>query len=628
MLRAIRFTPPGGKPDYFDEQGRSLRRFFLRSPLKFEPRVTSRFSAAPCIPCCTRRARTAASTTARRPARRWSPSPPARVVSATYDNANGRMVRLRHASGYESYYLHLSAFAPGFARARGRSGQTIGRVGATGLATGPHLHYGLRKNGVWVDPLREHREHAARRSGARCRRWRRSSRARSPRSSGSTPRCRASKRPSRSLSHEGHRATIIEILHGRLFPFRALRPAPAAAARVAAVPYDVVNTDEARALAAGNPLSFLHVSRAEIDLPPDTDSVLRRGLRESASTNFAALKSDGAARRRRPPSLYVYRLRMGAHVQTGVAGCFSLDEYDARRHQEARAHAAGQGRRSHAAHARAARADRSGVPDLPRGRRRSIASSQRAATAAAAVRFHRRRRRAAHASGVSDAQARASCSSRVCGDAGAVHRRRPSPRGQRRARAAAAARRRRRSRASGTPFSPWRFRDDRCSPALQPRRQGSRRRARRQSLLASAAAAVHGDTMARRRRRARGEVAMFLGGHWHTLVLGEAARRCSRQPIGSTSAGCRTGPGAAARHRRRATDKRIDFVGGARGTGELESAGAVGPGGRRLLDVSRQRGRPDGDLGRRRHHAAEVHMVRAEAARRIAVACDLMHPTA
>ena len=56
-----------------------------------------------------------------------------------------------------------------------------------------------------------------------------------------------------------------------LFPFRALRPAPDAAARVASVPYDVVSTDEARALAAGNPLSFLHVTRSEIDLPPGTN---------------------------------------------------------------------------------------------------------------------------------------------------------------------------------------------------------------------------------------------------------------------------------------------------------------------------------------------------------------------
>jgi hypothetical protein len=68
------------------------------------------------------------------------------------------MVRLRHASGYDSYYLHLSAFAPGIRRgARVSQGQTIGLVGSTGLATGPHLHYGLQKNGAWVDPLREHR---------------------------------------------------------------------------------------------------------------------------------------------------------------------------------------------------------------------------------------------------------------------------------------------------------------------------------------------------------------------------------------------------------------------------------------------------------------------------------------
>jgi murein DD-endopeptidase MepM/ murein hydrolase activator NlpD len=61
-----------------------------------------------------------------------------RVVSATFDNANGRMVRIRHASGYESYYLHLSAFAPGIkAGASISQGETVGRVGATGLATGP-----------------------------------------------------------------------------------------------------------------------------------------------------------------------------------------------------------------------------------------------------------------------------------------------------------------------------------------------------------------------------------------------------------------------------------------------------------------------------------------------------------
>jgi murein DD-endopeptidase MepM/ murein hydrolase activator NlpD len=81
-----------------------------------------------------------------------------RVVSATFDSANGRMVRVRHASGYESFYLHLSAFAPGMRAGKTvEQGEMIGRVGSTGLATGPHLHYGLQKNGVFVNPLREHR---------------------------------------------------------------------------------------------------------------------------------------------------------------------------------------------------------------------------------------------------------------------------------------------------------------------------------------------------------------------------------------------------------------------------------------------------------------------------------------
>jgi murein DD-endopeptidase MepM/ murein hydrolase activator NlpD len=69
------------------------------------------------------------------------------------------MVRLRHASGYETYYLHLSSFANGMRPgARVMQGQLIGRVGSTGLATGPHLDYRLKKNGVFVDPLVEHRK--------------------------------------------------------------------------------------------------------------------------------------------------------------------------------------------------------------------------------------------------------------------------------------------------------------------------------------------------------------------------------------------------------------------------------------------------------------------------------------
>jgi uncharacterized protein (DUF1015 family) len=112
-----------------------------------------------------------------------------------------------------------------------------------------------------------------------------------------------------------------------IFPFAALRPTPSAAAAVAAVPYDVVNTEEARALAADNPLSFLHVSRAEIDLPPGSDPYADEAY-ERASENFRDLRARAPLVEEEAPAFYVYRLEMGGHVQTGIAACFSIDEYD------------------------------------------------------------------------------------------------------------------------------------------------------------------------------------------------------------------------------------------------------------------------------------------------------------
>jgi uncharacterized protein (DUF1015 family) len=121
-------------------------------------------------------------------------------------------------------------------------------------------------------------------------------------------------------------------------PFRALRPTADSAAAVSAVPYDVVSTVEARDLAAGNPLSFLHVTRSEIDLPEDTDpysdAVYRR-----ARENLAHIREHAPLVLDDLSSLYVYRLRMGGHEQTGVAGCFSVDEYERdviRKHERTR----------------------------------------------------------------------------------------------------------------------------------------------------------------------------------------------------------------------------------------------------------------------------------------------------
>jgi uncharacterized protein (DUF1015 family) len=120
-------------------------------------------------------------------------------------------------------------------------------------------------------------------------------------------------------------------------PFRALRPRPDLASRIAAVPYDVVSTDEARTLAEGNPLSFLRVSRAEIELPSDTDPYAP-AVYARAAVNFRTLR-ESAFTFDDAPALYLYRLRLGSHEQTGIAGCYLLDEYERgiiRKHERTR----------------------------------------------------------------------------------------------------------------------------------------------------------------------------------------------------------------------------------------------------------------------------------------------------
>ena len=121
-------------------------------------------------------------------------------------------------------------------------------------------------------------------------------------------------------------------------PFRALRPPAERAQAVASVPYDVVNTDEARALANGNPLSFLHVSRPEIDLPPGTD-IYSDAVYRKAVENFEKLIAECPLEKEAEPSLYLYRLIMGDHQQVGIVACCSIDEYDndtIRKHERTR----------------------------------------------------------------------------------------------------------------------------------------------------------------------------------------------------------------------------------------------------------------------------------------------------
>ena len=113
-------------------------------------------------------------------------------------------------------------------------------------------------------------------------------------------------------------------------PFAALRPTAASAAAVVAPPYDVVSTDEARALAAGRPLSFLHISRPEIDLPegssPYSDAAYAQGAR-----SLERLVAEGVLVRDDQPSFYIYRMLMNGRTQTGVAFAASVRAYEQQR---------------------------------------------------------------------------------------------------------------------------------------------------------------------------------------------------------------------------------------------------------------------------------------------------------
>lgn len=112
-----------------------------------------------------------------------------------------------------------------------------------------------------------------------------------------------------------------------LHPFRALRPDPAKAEEVACVPYDVINTDEARTLATGRPLSFLHIIRPEIDLEEGVDEH-DDAVYDQGAANLDAYRKSKYAIQDKKPELYIYRLIMDGRSQTGVYGCVSVADYD------------------------------------------------------------------------------------------------------------------------------------------------------------------------------------------------------------------------------------------------------------------------------------------------------------
>ena len=118
-------------------------------------------------------------------------------------------------------------------------------------------------------------------------------------------------------------------------PIYGIRPAPGKAQEIIAPPYDVMDSDEAREMAKGKPNSFLHVSKAEIDLPPGTD-VHDESVYKKAAENFEGMLKQGLLIREGKPCFYAYRLQMGAHIQTGLMVGACVDDYDngrIRRHE-------------------------------------------------------------------------------------------------------------------------------------------------------------------------------------------------------------------------------------------------------------------------------------------------------
>ena len=109
-------------------------------------------------------------------------------------------------------------------------------------------------------------------------------------------------------------------------PFKAVRPLPAYAEKVAALPYDVMTSEEAREKVVGNPYSFLHVDKAEIDLPVETD-LYSDEVYAKAASNLKSLQTDEIAKKDEIPCYYIYQQEWQGRSQTGLVGCASIDEY-------------------------------------------------------------------------------------------------------------------------------------------------------------------------------------------------------------------------------------------------------------------------------------------------------------
>ena len=349
--------------------------------------------------------------------------------------------------------------------------------------------------------------------------------------------------------------------------FRALRPARDAAGAVSSVPYDVVNTEEARQLAANNPLSFLHVTRSEIDLPPGTDPYAD-GVYQKAKENLAALRQRAPLVEEDAPSFYFYRLRMGGHEQTGIAACFSVDEYEQdviKKHERTRRDKEDD-RTRHIIELRA----QTGVVFLTYRATEAVDRLCRVVTSEVPIYDFRAedgvhhtlwRVQAREANQIVDAFARVPAIYIADGH----HR------------AASAARARAELRGRGDAgesdsFIAVAFPDDQMH-ILPYNRTVKDLAGQSPAAFLDALRAVVPVSEGRATPKGKGEVSMFLDGKWYSLDLSGAAPEDQSRAAGLDVARLQhhvLGPLLKIGDVR--SDKRIDFVGGARGTAALEKA--------------------------------------------------------
>jgi len=150
----ILFTPADGRADYFDETGGSLRKQFLKSPLRFR-RISSGFSRRRLHPVTGKVTAHFGIDYAAPTGTPIMSVGDGKVLYKKHDSVNGRIVKVRHNGTYSSAYAHMNSFAKGIGKgSRVRQGQIIGYVGRSGRVTGPHLHFAMYRNNKYVDPRR------------------------------------------------------------------------------------------------------------------------------------------------------------------------------------------------------------------------------------------------------------------------------------------------------------------------------------------------------------------------------------------------------------------------------------------------------------------------------------------